>query len=261
MIADDREIPYFSNDEKEEMRLLMVQIALAIEQLERTEKYYQNEKMAEIGAFASQLAHDFRSFLSVIQLAPESTPFLKNMARQTGAMIQDLLTFVRPDELSFMPTDFNSLLDNSLEMINVPEEIKVEKQYDPDLPSITADFNQMNRVFTNLLNNAVRAVMVKKGGRIKISTRKLRTFNIFESKEWIYVEILDEGEGIPETNMEKIFQPFFTSYKEQGGSGLGLSIVKKIIQAHGGSIDVTSVIGKGTAFNIRLPIRANMEIK
>jgi signal transduction histidine kinase len=258
LIADENENPYFSEEDKKEINFLMVQVAMAVDQLEMTEKYYQNEKMAEIGTFASQLAHDFRSFLSVIQLAPESTPFLKDLARQMGAMIQDLLTFVRPEELKLLPVNLNSLLDNSLEMITIPKSVKIEKQYEPDLPEISADINQLHRVFTNLFNNAVRAVMVKDGGRIKISTRKLRTFNIFENREWIYIEILDEGEGIPKDNLDKIFKPFFTSYKEQGGSGLGLSIVKKIIEAHGGIIDVTSVYGRGTAFNIRLPIRTDI---
>lgn len=260
IISDDVSTPAFTSSDIKELELLAVQINLALEQITLTEKYYENEKMAEIGSFASQLAHDFRSFLSIIQLAPESTPLLKDLARQTGNMIQDLLTFVRPGELKLMPTDFNAMIESSIQMINVPEQVKIEKNYEKNLPEIASDINQMHRVFSNLLNNAVRAVMAKEGGRIKITTRMLRTFNVFEKIEWIYVEILDEGEGIPERNLEKIFKPFFTSYKDRGGSGLGLSIVKKIIEAHGGTIDVTSVIGKGTAFNIRMPISGKFSV-
>lgn len=260
IISDDVSTPAFTSSDIKELELLAVQINLALEQITLTEKYYENEKMAEIGSFASQLAHDFRSFLSIIQLAPESTPLLKDLARQTGNMIQDLLTFVRPDELKLMPTDFNAMIESSIQMINIPGQVKIEKNYEESLPEIASDINQMHRVFSNLLNNAVRAVMAKEGGRIKITTRVLRTFNVFEKIEWVYVEILDEGEGIPERNLDKIFKPFFTSYKDRGGSGLGLSIVKKIIEAHGGTIDVTSVIGKGTAFNIRMPISGKFSV-
>jgi signal transduction histidine kinase len=260
-ISDEKFMPVFTNEEQDELQLLTSQIALAMEQLQMTEKYYQNEKMAEIGSFASQLAHDFRSFISIIQLAPESTPFLKKLARQTGDMIQDLLTFVRPGELKLMPTNFNDLIDGSILMINVPKEIEIVRQLDDNLPEVAVDINQMRRVFTNLINNAVRAVMAKDGGRIKITTRKLRTFNIFAESEWLYVEILDEGEGIKESDLGKIFQPFFTRHKESGGSGLGLSIVKKILEAHGAVIDVTSASGKGTAFNIRIPLQASMMVR
>ena len=70
---------------------------------------------------------------------------------------------------------------------------------------------------------------------------------------WMYIEILDEGKGIPEEFLEKIFDPFFTTRKNEGGNGLGLAIVKQIIGRHKGFIDVTSKLSKGTIFNIRLP--------
>jgi signal transduction histidine kinase len=70
---------------------------------------------------------------------------------------------------------------------------------------------------------------------------------------WMYIEILDEGKGIPEEFLEKIFDPFFTTRKNEGGNGLGLAIVKQIITRHKGFIDVTSKLNKGTIFNIRLP--------
>jgi signal transduction histidine kinase len=261
LIADDQSLPLFTKSELEELELIAGQLSLAIEQISLTRRYYETEKMAEIGALSSQVAHDFRSFLSVVQLDPDTTPMLKDMARQTGAMIQDMLTFVRPDELTLMPTDINALLKSSMQMLTIPDKVQIEKNFVVDLPEINADMNQMQRVFINLINNAVRAVMAKDGGRIKLSTKRLRTFQVFAEAEWIYVEILDEGEGIPEANLSKIFKPFFTSYKDRGGSGLGLSIVKKIIEAHGGVIDVTSVVGRGTAFNIRLPIRGQLSFE
>jgi signal transduction histidine kinase len=261
LIADDQSLPLFTKSELEELELIAGQLSLAIEQISLTRRYYETEKMAEIGALSSQVAHDFRSFLSVVQLDPDTTPMLKDMARQTGAMIQDMLTFVRPDELTLMPTDINALLMSSMQMLTIPDKVQIEKNFVVDLPEINADMNQMQRVFINLINNAVRAVMAKDGGRIKLSTKRLRTFQVFAEAEWIYVEILDEGEGIPEANLSKIFKPFFTSYKDRGGSGLGLSIVKKIIEAHGGVIDVTSVVGRGTAFNIRLPIRGQLSFE
>ncbi len=91
--------------------------------------------------------------------------------------------------------------------------------------------------------------------RIKITTRPLRPISKVRRNPWIYIEILDEGIGIPEENLDKIFDPFFTTRKNEGGNGMGLAIVKQIIDRHHGFIDVTSRPGKGTIFNIRLPYR------
>ncbi|MCK6622587.1 MAG: ATP-binding protein [Calditrichia bacterium] len=113
----------------------------------------------------------------------------------------------------------------------------------------------MRRAFLNLLQNSLRALRTQPNGRIKITTKELRPLSRFRRNPWVYIEILDEGIGIPEEYLERIFDPFFTTHKNEGGNGLGLAIVKQTITRHSGFIDVASKPGKGTVFNIRLPLQ------
>ncbi len=202
---------------------------------------------------ASQLAHDFKSFVSLAKLHSQENSRLMKHASYMEKMVQDLLNYARPQELKLTSLNINQLIDMSLDLIEVPPYLRIEKHYYNQLPKIEVDINQMRRALTNLLNNSIRAMRVSNGNRIKISTRPLRPLSSVNRNPWIYIEILDEGIGIPEEFLERIFDPFFTTYKSEGGNGLGLAIVKQIITRHSGFIDVSSKPGKGTIFNIRLP--------
>ncbi|RMG68556.1 MAG: GHKL domain-containing protein [Calditrichaeota bacterium] len=233
-------------------RMLAHHLALSMETVQKIQQSMQAAKLADLGMFASQLAHDFRSFIALVKLENLENHRLVQHAAHMEKLVQDLLQYARPAELRLMPCNINHLIDMSLDLINLPENVSVEKNYATDLPDTLLDVNQMQRVFTNLLENAVRA-MRPNGGRIKITTRKLRPISGVKRNPWIYIEILDEGEGIGEEFLNRIFDPFFTTHKREGGSGMGLAIVKQIIERHSGYIDVTSKEGKGTIFNIRLP--------
>ena len=141
----------------------------------------------------------------------------------------------------------------SLDLIELRPNIVIEKNYAESLPEINLDIDQIRRVFKNLIENSSRALKNINNKRLKITTRQLRPISKIQRNPWIYVEILDEGVGIPEEYLDKIFDPFFTTNKNEGGNGLGLAIVKQIITRHHGFIDVTSRPGKGTIFSIRLP--------
>ncbi len=249
--AEKEQMQFFSHDLRF-ARLFAVQAANAIQNVRAIQKAMQSEKMAELGTMASQLAHDFQSFITLVKLDAPQNGRLRNHALYMEKLVQDLLNYTRPQELRFRPIHINQLIDMTLDLLEIPPNITVEKHYARDLPQINVDSNQMRRVFLNLLENSIRA-MREKGGRLKITTRPLRPLSPYRRNPWIYIEILDEGEGIPEEFLEKIFEPFFTTHKHEGGNGMGLAIVKQIITRHRGFIDVASKVGKGTIFNIRLP--------
>lgn len=237
------------------LKVVCAQMAFALDNIHTIQKTLQAKKMAEIGMLASQLAHDFQSFISIVKLELKDNNRLGEHANYTEKLVQDLLNYARPQELKFNAININHLIDMSLDLVDLPQNIVIEKHYADNLPEINVDINQMRRVFTNLIENSNRAMKNTENKRLKITTRPLRPFSKVQRNPWIYIEILDEGSGIPRDFLDKIFEPFFTTCKNEGGSGMGLAIVKQIITRHHGFIDVTSRPGKGTVFNIRLPYR------
>lgn len=237
------------------LKVVCAQIAFAFDNIRKIQKTLQAKKMAEIGMLASQLAHDFQSFISIVKLENKNNSRLSEHANYTEKLVQDLLNYARPQELKFNAININHLIDMSLDLVDLPPNMVIEKHYADHLPEINVDINQMRRVFTNLIENSNRAMKITKNKRLKITTRPLRPLSKVQRNPWIYIELLDKGLGIPEDYLDKIFEPFFTTCKSEGGSGMGLAIVRQIITRHSGFIDVTSRPGKGTVFNIRLPYR------
>ncbi len=235
------------------LKIIGTQVGIALENIRTLHQTIQSQKMAEIGMLASQLAHDFQSFITIVKLENSSNERLKQHAHYMEKLVQDLLNYARPQELKLTPVKINHLIDMSLDLVDIPPDVLIEKHYSEDLPEIQVDVGQMRRVFTNLFENSIHAMRHPREKRLKITTRPLRPLTKLKRSPWIYIEILDTGEGIPEEYLEKIFEPFFTTHKPDGGTGMGLAIVKQIITRHHGFIDVTSKPGKGTIFNIRLP--------
>ncbi len=128
--------------------------------------------------------------------------------------------------------------------------IKIEKLFDNNLPLIFINQSQIEQVLLNLLTNAVDAIKPNGNGKIIIKTS-------FSNSEEIYIEISDNGIGIEEDAIEKIFEPFYTTKKVGEGIGLGLYVSYKIIAAHNGTIKVNSKKGEGSSFKIILPIKSN----
>ncbi len=119
------------------------------------------------------------------------------------------------------------------------------KKLDPSLPNLTADFDQLQQVCTNLILNAIQAIPER--GRL--------TLRSSVSDSWLKVEVEDNGCGISQENKRKLFTPFFTTKEKGKGVGLGLAVAYGIIQRHQGRIEVQSKEGEGTTFTIYLPVR------
>lgn len=230
------------------------------------ERVVRSEKLAAIGQLAASVAHELRNPLGAIrntifyiQEALKGSPLeedgnliemvkLADQEAQGAAnIIQDLLDYSRIVKLTPQPTDVNALLRVSLRKQTPPAQVSVVENLDEGLPSTWLDPQKMAQVFSNLITNAMQAM--PKGGEIRLHTRTRG----HDSPEEVLVVVEDTGTGIASDNLNRIFDPLFTTKAK--GTGLGLTISQGIVEAHGGKIEVTSVLNKGTTFTVRLPIK------
>lgn len=172
-------------------------------------------------------------------------------SQRVRRIVQDLKTFSRADDGDMQLVDVNSVLDSALNIVwnQLKYTCTISKDYGR-VPEIRCNPNQICQVFVNLLANAGQAIARQKQGEIKIRT--------YADDGAIFVEVGDNGEGIPAQNLVKIFDPFFTTKPVGQGTGLGLSISYSIIQKHGGQINVDSEVDIGTTFTIKLPTSITM---
>jgi signal transduction histidine kinase len=164
--------------------------------------------------------------------------------------VNDLLNFARPSTPNVSAQDVNEIVDaiaRILESEAKDKDVKIEMHLGSALPKIFIDKEQIKQVCMNLILNAIQSI--EGPGTVEISTR---LFGENGSKRFAQIEVRDTGVGIPEKDIENIFNPFFTTKKD--GSGLGLSISHQIVKEHGGYIVVESQVGRGTSFFVRLPV-------
>jgi PAS domain S-box-containing protein len=247
------------NDELERM------VERRTHELQHTQKQFLHaEKLSAIGKLSASIAHEFNNPLQGIvsvlyglknnTLLDEEDKSLLEEAIEEGGRIRDLIRslqeFNRPSSGKKRLLDVHKTLDSVL-LLNKNDfrgkRISVELDYAERLPQIEAVPDQIKQVFLNLLTNAADACM-HSGGVITVSTR-------LEGEEKVAVEIKDTGFGIKPTDMDLIFQPFYTTKSEIKGTGLGLSISYGIIKQHRGEISVVSQPGEGSTFTVILPIK------
>ena len=229
----------------------------------------QSEKLASIGKLSATIAHEINNPLNGIltytklierklsdntikeEEIPKFRSYLAIMERETercSTIVRNLLDFARQREPSLKPNvDINEVIEEALTLLAnqlALEEITVEKQYG-QLPPLMADPMQLRQVFLNIILNSCEAM--HKGGILTINTTLQN-----KRKKTVQVEIADNGVGIPEKDIPKIFDPFFTS--KEKGTGLGLSVVYGVINSHHGTIEVKSTRSAGTTIIIRLPL-------
>jgi len=234
------------------------------------EQLIQSQKLASIGELSAGIAHEINNPLAVIGeeagwmqdlLKRENLKDLKELddfkdslreiSQQAGRckeITHKLLSFARKMESVIKDVDLNKLIEDVLAMRErdaTYSNIDLVKQFHPHLPMIYSDPSLLRQVLLNLVNNAMDAI--QKGGKITVTT------DIGEGDS-VEIRVSDTGTGIPQENLSKIFDPFFTTKPPGKGTGLGLSICHGIIDKLGGSISVTSQVGKGTTFSIKLPL-------
>lgn len=224
----------------------------------------QAEKSAVVGRLASAIAHEIRNPLNYINLTldhlrakftPEDdaqrrnfeklTDQLKTEVARINLQISDFLRYSRPVKLDILPTDIRKVIDDSLPLIEpLAEERKITVSVvERDAVSkFLGDAEVLRSVFNNLFINAAQA-MESSGGKLSVI--------LSSGVEYVKIEIKDTGVGIPPENLDKIFEPYFST--KETGTGLGLAIVKKIVDDHNGFIDVKSIENEGTTFIVKLP--------
>ena len=253
------------NDDSIQSRKLVREIEKKLEKLRAenplvgmSRRSMHSERLAAMGQMAAAISHELRNPLSGIKIAAEYV--LKKVGNNQD--VADIITNIH-NEVIFA----NNMISNILEhaRISAPQvkrtslkrvieeailtvaqhgrfnNIKITKQFPPELPTVNLDPGQIRQVFMNLFNNSAEAMVG--GGELKVKI-------IMEGKELI-VKVSDSGAGINKENLNKLFEPFFTTKVK--GIGLGLAITKEIIENHEGQISVQSKAGKGTIFTIRLP--------
>ena len=224
------------------------------------EQLRKTERIAELGTLASGMAHEIGTPMNVIlgraeyllqRTADEGmkkglSTIVTQIERITKVMNQ-LLAFARRRTPERRAVDLGVIMDDTLEMFQdrmTHSRITVEKAIEADVPSVQADRDQLVQVLINLVMNSVHAM--PEGGRLRLSLAR--------ENNHVRLGVSDTGHGMPEETRSKIFDPFFTTKDFGKGTGLGLTVVKGIIEEHGGTIAVESAVDKGTTFWIRLPV-------
>ncbi|MFT7692264.1 MAG: PAS domain S-box-containing protein [Candidatus Latescibacterota bacterium] len=240
------------------------------ERMRLEQQVQQSEKLAAVGQLAAGMAHEIGTPLNVISGSAEyllmdegeveHTDELKTIVSEVGRiseLVQQLLAFARQEEPKEEIVELESLVEAVLVLLRHQIEKKniiIDVEKIAGLPEISVDRNQIHQVLLNLVINAWQAM--PEGGKLSLEGH-YRPPEVEASNDgeigYIELRIRDTGEGIAEENIEKIYDPFFTTKEVGSGTGLGLAIVRRIVENHGGSIEVESRIGEGTTFTLSFP--------
>jgi two-component system sensor histidine kinase HydH len=218
-----------------------------------------NERLAALGEMAAGVAHELRNPLSSIKgLAVllksrftdsssdrEAADILVGEVERLNRSISELLNYARPDRLEKEKVSLNEILQKAISLIRVDADatgVEIRTEFCPPPDFVHADQDKLSQVFLNLFLNAIQAM--KNGGTLKVVTSR--------DQEQLLCHVEDSGCGIDADLLPKIFDPYVTT--KSGGTGLGLAMSVKIIEEHGGRIDISSTPGQGTTVGVLLPV-------
>ncbi len=236
------------------------------------QKLLQTDRLASLGQLAASVAHEINNPVSgVLNLSmlmqrvlkddgvppgrvEEFRRYLGQVASETarvGRIVSDLLSFSRRSKPQSIEADLNAIVTTTVSLVSHKLElarVAVELDLARALPRVKCDASQIQQVVMNLVLNAAEAI--KGGGKVKVRTAAA------VNGDGVVLEVSDTGAGIPAELLGKIFDPFFTTKEEGKGVGLGLAVVYGIVSAHGGEVEVASIVGEGSTFRVRLPLRS-----
>jgi signal transduction histidine kinase len=224
-----------------------------------TDQLIRTDRLAAMGELTAGVAHEVRNPLGIIrasvQLVEDSdgdparvrdaTRIIKQEIDRLDRVIKALLDFGRPSAPTLRQTNVEDVVDDVVlftRQFAVQAKVQIETLFSAANPAVLADADQLKQVLVNLVSNAVQA-MEDTGGRIVV--------RVWDDDSFVFVSVVDDGPGMPPEVLEKVFDPFYST--RSGGTGLGLTIVHRIIDQHGGRVEAQSTPGAGTTFTIALP--------
>ncbi len=241
------------------------QIAVAIHNVRLTEAALKAERLAAIGQAVTGVAHCVKNMLNGLEggiyilesetkekfgkIPERGLEMLGRNIKRLKDLVQDMLTYSKDRKPEYKPTNLNDLINSIIELMKVKaDERKIQLNFKPDdnIQEIEIDPKGIYRCVLNLVSNAIDACE-KEGASVTLYTKT-------SDSNYILIEVEDQGSGMDEETLKSIFQPFF-SKKGSKGTGLGLSVTQKIIQEHGGRIEIDSILNEGSKFTIYLPLK------
>jgi len=236
------------------------------------EELVSKEKLAVLGQLAGGMAHELRNPLGAISNAAyllhlfiekpepdvaEALQILDFEVRNSDRIINSLLDFARPSPSIAHRMDVNAAVEEALSRADLPANVEVVRELDESQPHAVADPEHLRQALGNIMRNAVQAM--PEGGRLAVNSERCGG-ELPDTGQWVQVAVSDTGVGIPPENLDRLFEPLFTTKAK--GIGLGLALCKMLVEASGGTIEAQSPstfpkageAGKGSTFTVRLPV-------
>ena len=249
-----------------QLRLTQMELNARMEAQQAAEnRLVQAAKLAAVGEMSAGIAHELNNPMTtvtgfaelILEEMPPDAPnrteleMIMREARRATDVVRRLLDFSRQGERTRARADINEVIDDVVALTNHlirtnGVQLSVELAHEPPWPSV--DRNQMKQVLLNLIHNALQSM--PGGGQLFIVTAPKQR----DGRKWMTISIRDTGLGIKPDDLERIFEPFYTTRGDSGGTGLGLSVTYGIVTDHGGQIDVESQLGEGSRFTVWLPL-------
>jgi PAS domain S-box-containing protein len=228
------------------------------ERVKTEEIIRKSDKLSVVGELAAGVAHEIRNpltslkgFLQLLQSKTNDNKIyfdiMLSELDRINFIVNEFLVLAKPQIINFQKKDLLKILQNITILLNtqaIINNVQINVDFDPSIPLIECEENLIKQLFINILKNAIEAMA--DGGEIKVQAMKYQN-------DRILIRCIDQGCGIPEERQIKLFEPFYTT--KEKGTGLGLMVCYKIIEAHNGKITIESKINEGTTVNIILPIK------
>ncbi len=272
VLRDERLREAYSSDEIDLFRGVAASIGVTLQNSQVYERMKERDRLAALGQMAAGLAHEIRNPLGSIkgaaqllqpigQQSSDSTTkefldIIVEEANRLNKIVSQFLDYARPYRGDPSPLDVNDVVKKTLQLLEKEEgasRIEISSNLVEGLPPVRADPEQLRQVFLNLSLNALQAM--PQTGKLQVSTSLRRSTRRGATAAFLEVRFRDTGVGIPPGDLRNLFIPFFTT--KDKGTGLGLPISQRIIENHGGTIEVRSQPGAGASFTVLLPIEAD----
>ena len=272
VLRDERLREAYSSEEIELFRSVAASIGVILQNSQIYERMKERDRLAALGQMAAGLAHEIRNPLGSIKGAAQylqpvegqqpdasTREFLDIIVEEVDRLnkiVSQFLDYARPYRGDQAPLDANDVVRKTLNLIEKERsgsKVEVVMNLPDGLPQVRADAQQLRQVMLNLALNAFDAM--PEGGRLQVSTGLRRSTRRGAAAAFLEIRFRDDGVGIPPADLRNLFVPFFTT--KEKGTGLGLAISQRIIENHGGTIEVRSQPGSGATFTVLLPVDAD----